>query len=119
MSAPAPWKVGDSTVFVVGMEGTITALDAETITINGITLPRMLDHEGGVRYLSVLWPSDDPTQCDREHCDGGCDSIDDDETTAQERVTALEKIVRNVHDDDNHSGPFAFCASPVCQWANR
>ena len=104
-----PWKVGaEDAVCVVGVQGSITALDREsgTITIAGHTLPTQLGN--GVRLLSMTFDYDDGGDCDEEHLS---DHVCDDES--ERALDVLTEAVRRVH-DENHGGAYRFCDDALC-----
>lgn len=107
-----PLAVGETHVFVVGVEGVIDAVDSETVTINGITLPRCFNHERGVRYLSLLWP-ENPDVCHRDHC-GDNDCPGSSHATAGASLEQIERLVTHDH-DLHHDGPMRFCGHLACR----
>ena len=119
MSGLRSYAVGEANRLIVGVEGVVEAVDKDTITISGHTLPRRLG--SGVRYLSMVWPEGDETTCSRDHCDSACDltePIDIDEDLRADHEALL--VVLEVWHHEHHSpGAFRFCSHPVCREANR
>jgi hypothetical protein len=109
-----PYEVGHESVLVVGVGGVIDRMDDDTLTINGITLPRRLDHYRGIRYLSMVWPSGDETMCNLEHCTDACAPS----TLAEDLQDDLDRLERMVHDEhDAHHGDelMRFCSHAICR----
>lgn len=113
MTAQPPsrsYAVGEENVLVVGVQGVVTAMTHDTITLGGHTLPRLMG--AGVRYLSMLWP--DPP-CEREHCTSDCSTepsvIYED---LREDLDALVQMIRTRH-DETHSEGMRFCSDPICR----
>lgn len=107
-----PLAVGETHVIVVGVEGVIEAIDEETVTINEIVLPRRLNHDRGVRYLSMLWPSENETApCTRDHCGGLCEDVIDD---ADSELRRLQRLIQQDH-DEHHDGAMRFCTHLTCR----
>jgi len=105
------FAVGAESVLVVGMQGVVETVTAESITIGGIELPTRLDHKRGVRYLSLLWPDADP--CDRKHCDSICDAEPAD-SDARDDLESLAAIIREQH-EDTHNEAMQFCRNRLCR----
>jgi hypothetical protein len=110
MTAIKPWTVGEEAVYVVGLEGRITAIGEDSITIAGHTLPTRLNHEAGVRYLSMIWP-DEPAACNREHVD---DSHSE-EHPEREALADLVEMIRERH--EGHPDSMRFCSDALCRVA--
>ena len=99
---------------VVGVQGTITALDREagTITIAGHTLPTQLGN--GVRLLSMTFKGADDGDCSEEH-------LDDHECKDEEAERAIERlvdVVQRVH-DEQHNSSWRFCPDALCAAAQE
>ena len=109
-----PYKVGHESVLVVGVEGVVDKIDEDTLTINGITLPRRLDRDRGVRYLSMVWPDGDETTCDLDHCSEAHISTPLAEDL-QDDLDRIERLVREEHDDHHGSDPLIFCSHAICR----
>ena len=105
-----PWAVGaEDAVCVVGVQGTITALDREagTITIAGHTLPTALGN--GVRLLSMTFSGADDGDCAEEH-------LDDHECKDEDTQNTLDDLVDTITGEHymRHDGAFRFCPNVVC-----
>lgn len=108
---PRPYVVGEENVYVVGVQGVVEALSGDTITIAGSTLPRALGK--GVRYVSMIWPEDEP--CDREHCGSECDPEPAD-SDAREDLDVLTRAIRERH-EEIHGDAMRFCSDSLCREA--
>lgn len=108
-----PKTVGDTGIYVVGVEGVITATGDGTITIGGHTLPtRMSDT---VKYLSVVWPDEDGDEgCLLEHCGSECEDAD-------QVARARDRLMSLIEDQHNgeHPGAFRTCNWRICREAHR
>jgi hypothetical protein len=104
------WTVGEEAVYVVGLEGRITAIDDESITIGGHRMPTRLNHEAGVRYLSMIWP-EDPAACNREHVD----DTHSEEHPEREALMDLVEMIRERH--EGHPDSMRFCSDSLCRVA--
>lgn len=105
--------VGETRIHVIGIEGTIEAIDADTITIDGLTLPTHL--HGPVRYLSDQFPRDEAAEPDH---DGW---VDENEYAAIERqLNQIRDGIKVLH-EENHEGPLTVCMHEVCRrwWWGR
>lgn len=109
-----PFKVGQESVFVIGVEGVVENLTEETITINGMTFPKRLSKARGIRYLSMVWPEGDETTCSREHCEDGCDPAPLAEDL-QDELDNLVSRIRDEHDAHHPNEPMQFCSHAVCR----
>lgn len=112
-----PWRVGEEAVYVLGVEAVIAELGDDTVTLAGLTLPTRLDHDRGIRYLSMVWPAGDETTCNRDRCGPGCEPTADEEER-EDRINDLERAIRDEH-EELHEGPFLFCRHRSCQEVNR
>lgn len=112
------FRIGESSVLVVGVEGVVEAMTADTVTIAGTTLPIRFNEAKGIRYLSLLWPDSDP--CAREHCGPECDvePIDPYEDARDDLERVLSLIERN-HYDEFHDGAFRTCSLSFCREVHR
>lgn len=106
---PAPFEVGSDSLIVVGVEGRVDHVDTGTVTINGITLPRVFDKDRGVVYLSTIWPATG---------DGNlrfkAEQWREEARQHEQDLRRLGDLVRREH-DDHHDGPFRFCSHALCR----
>lgn len=103
------FTVGQETVLVVGMEGIVQSVSEDGVTIGGIRLPTRLDHDRGVRYLSVVWPDADP--CVRDHCD----EAEPADSDARDDLDTLATMIRAGHEERHFSESMRFCNDPICR----
>lgn len=112
--------VGKPSVYVVGLEGEVTAHTDGTVSLCGFTLPTRLNTEGGVRYLSTEWPADpiSLSAATRHVGDIHDECVSDEEFAAAEarEQRLIDGIVR-LH-DENHPGPITVCLHEVCRRAD-
>lgn len=109
------YVIGEPAIHVVGMEGPVQAFDSETVTIGGHVLPRRINVETGVRYLSMDYPP--------EPCDHGDDYVVLDEPSAAQAAAEVERdtliaLIRADH-DDHHDGLIQFCSHTTCREVTR
>ena len=102
------YEIGATAILVVGVEGIVTARTDDTVTIAGHALPRHL--EGGVRYLSMGWPTDQ--DCDLDHCRDHDPPPACDET--HDEIARLADAIEEWHDAE-HSGPLRTCQAVICR----
>lgn len=112
--------VGKSSVYVVGLEGEVTAHTDSTVTLCGLTLPTRLNTEGGVKYLSTEWPADPISLSAATRYIGDihdeCVSEEDWAAYEAREQRFIDGIVR-LH-DENHTGPITVCLHEVCRRAD-
>lgn len=106
------FEVGKTAVLVAGVEGTVEAVTDDTVTINGHTLPRRMNTDGGVRYLSTVWPETTTIVVDDE-------AHDDCVPAGEQFDTSLDQLRRAVESNhyEEHEGTFRFCRNSVCRLA--
>jgi len=106
--------VGKTSVYVVGLEGEVTAHTDGTVTLCGFTLPTRLNSEGGVKYLSTEWPPDPAPAmlADHDDCAGGEAA----RAAAEARELRFVDDITTLH-DENHEGAFPTCMHAVCRRA--
>jgi len=104
-----PYVVGEENVAMVGVKGIVEAITSETLTIDGVTLPRRMG--GPVRYLSMIWPDEPGGDCDREHVD----DTHSEEHPEREALADLVEMIRERH--DGHPDSMRFCSDPLCRVA--
>lgn len=105
------WTVGKPGAVYVGLVGTVTALDAGTVTIDGIAVPRVLT--GPIRYLADTPPRE---YVELDEVCPSCETSGDDAERVQRR---WQETARRAHDDDTHPGAFPLCGHPVCRLARE
>jgi hypothetical protein len=106
-----PWVVGGDAVVVVGFQGRIEAITDDVVTICGHTVPRRLDHDSGVRYLSMVWP-DEPREVEVSCME--CDTV---KQEADRDAQRLLDLIREEH-EDHHIEPWPLCRHALCRAAN-
>jgi len=108
-----PWRVGEVGVVVVGLEGVIDSIGDDTVTVQGVTVPRRLTRP--VRYLSMDFPEGDETTCSRDHCTDACAQTTHEEDL-EAQIAELAQAVEDEH-DARHNGAFRFCSQQLCRSA--
>lgn len=103
------YEVGKTADLVVHVQGIVTALTDEQITIAGHALPRQLGN--GVVTLSVEWPRPETVRVGSDDCEGECGYTDDCQVvqTAEDVVDAA----RRAH-DEAHAPNWAYCEDAIC-----
>lgn len=106
--------VGESSIYVVGLEGEVTAHTDSTVTIGGFTLPTRMNAAGGVRYLSTEWPSSPETRRRADDLERDYNEVTGENEAMTEKVQTLLDALGKLH-DEHHFGARRVCLHEVCR----
>lgn len=98
------FKVGETQAITVAVEGVVTAVGEDTVTIGSLTLPtRMASMEGvTARHLSLDFPAP------RDDSTPACDHIPPDVW-----MRPVRDAIAREH-AENHDAPAQWCSHPLC-----
>jgi len=96
------YQVGKTADLVVHVQGRVTALTDDRITIAGYALPRLVGD--GVVQLATSWPKPKVIKATPTYCGDECESGD---------LEAVVEAARHAH-NDHHRPNWAYCEDAIC-----
>lgn len=106
--------VGQRSIYVVGLEGEVTAHTDGTVTLCGFTLPTRLNREGGVKFLSTEWPADPEVRRRAEELEHENVEVAADNDRFTRETEMLLAAIGQLH-DENHTGTRKLCLHEICR----